>query len=209
MRIESWLMVALLVSLAVPVCAKDKNKSSLPDYVLAARTVVVVIEPDAGEPVDNPTANATARDNVEKALMEWGRLHPMLEGEQADLVIAVRKGTGKAMQPTIKGGPIDQRGGVAQPTDGDIRVGGQIGQPPPVSQPGPGPQGGPHISNEIGAGDDSFLVYRGGVEYPLDSPAIWRYTGKDCLRAPNVSAVEEFRKAIAQAEQQRQASKKP
>ena len=43
-------------------------------------------------------------------------------------------------------------------------------------------------------------MYRGGVGDPLDSPAVWRYIAKDCLRAPTVSAVEAFRKAIAEAE---------
>ncbi len=207
MNTRSWLILALLSVLTAPLSAKDKKKQSLPDFVLNASTFVVVIEPDAGEPLDDPSANATARDNVEKALMDWGRLHPMMDGQQADLVIAVRRGSEKAM-PTIKGGPIDQRGGVMQPTDGGIRVGGQMGQAPPVSRGGD-PQTGPHIGKEIGSSDDSFAVYRGGVEYPLDSAAVWRYTGKDCLRAPKVSAVEEFRKAIAETEQQRQAAKKP
>jgi len=207
MSTRSCLVLALLAVLTVPLCAKDKKKQSLPDYVLNARTVVVVIEPEAGEPIDNPTANATARDNVEKALMDWGRLHPVLEGQQADLVIAVRKGSG--MRPTISGGPIDQRGGVAQPADGSIRIGGQVGQPPPLSQPGSAPPSGPHISNEVGSADDSFAVYRGGVEYPLDAPSIWRYTAKDSLRPPKMAAVEEFRKAIDEAEKQQQSSKKP
>jgi len=30
--------------------------------------------------------------------------------------------------------------------------------------------------------------------------SIWRYIAKDCLREPKVTAVEEFRKAIAEAE---------
>jgi hypothetical protein len=53
-----------------------------------------------------------------------------------------------------------------------------------------------------------FEVYRGGIVDPLDAPAVWRYTAKDCLRAPQVSAVEEFRKAIAEAEKP-QPPKKP
>ena len=31
-------------------------------------------------------------------------------------------------------------------------------------------------------------------------PPVWRYIAKDCLREPGVTAVEEFRKAIAEAE---------
>ena len=204
-----WVLTFLALCIA-PLPAKDKHKATLPDYVLQAHTVVVVIEPDAGEPLDDPGANATARDNVEKALMEWGRLHPMMEGQQADLVIAIRTGSGRVARPTIKGGPADQRPGVGQTTDSSVRIGGQIGQPPPLSQPMPtsAPESGPRVSNEIGAADDSFAVYRGGVDYPLDAPAVWRYVAKNCLRAPTMTAVEEFRKALAEADKQRQ-SKKP
>lgn len=207
-RLASLVLLAAL--LVTPLNAKDKNKnkSSLPDYVLRATTVLVVVSPDAGEPLDNPTANATARENVEQALMQWGRLHPVLDGQESDLVIAVRTGTGKMVQPTVRGGPIDSRPGVMQPTDGGIRVGGQQGHPPPLSDPGMGPQNGPHISNEVGAADDTFEVYRGGVADPLDSSPVWRYVAKDCLRPPKVFAVEEFRKAIAEAEKP-QPPKKP
>ena len=71
-----------------------------------------------------------------------------------------------------------------------------------------GPQNGPRISNEVGPSEDTFEVYRGGVPNPLDSPPVWRYIAKDCLRAPQVSAVEEFRKLIAEAEKP-QVPKKP
>jgi len=199
-RLFSLILLATL--LAVPANAKDKKKSSLPEYVLRASSVLVVVSPGAGEPVDNPMANATARENVEKALMQWGRLRLVMDGQESDLVIAVRTGSGKMMQPTIKGGPIDNRPGVAQGTDSSIRIGAQQGHP--AGDPGAGPQNGPqnspHISNEVGPSNDMFEVYRGGVPDPLDSPAVWRYIAKDCLRAPNVSAVEEFRKAMAEAE---------
>ncbi len=197
-RFSSLLLLATL--LAVPAIAKDKKKSTLPDFVLKATTVLVVVSPDAGEPVDRPMANSTARDNVEKALMEWGRLHPVLDGQEPDLVIAVRTGSGKMVQPTIRGGPIDNRPGVAQGTDSGIRIGGQRGTPPPLTDPGMSPQRGPHTGTEIGPSEDTFEVHRDGGAYPLDSPAVWRYTAKDCLRAPKVSAVEEFRKAIAESE---------
>ncbi len=59
------------------------KKSSLPEYVLRATTVRVVVDPDAGEPVDHPMANAIARDNVEKALMEWGRLQLVMDGQES------------------------------------------------------------------------------------------------------------------------------
>jgi hypothetical protein len=44
--------------------------------------------------------------------------------------------------------------------------------------------------------------YRGGVEYPLDASPVFRYTAKDSLNAPQVTAVEQFRKAIEESEKQ-------
>jgi hypothetical protein len=191
------------------VTAKDKNKSSLPEYVLRATTVVVVVSPDAGEPLDQPMANSTARENVEKALLQWGRLHPVLDGQESDLVIAVRTGNGSVTRTTIKGGPMDSRPGVVQPVDGGIRIGAQQGHPSSPSDAGTVPQDrSPHLSKEVGAAEDTFEVYRGGVTDPLDSPPVWRYTAKNCLGAPRVSAVEEFRKALAEAEKA-QPPKKP
>lgn len=209
-RLSSLVLVVALV--VVPAGAKDKKKSSLPEDILRATTVRVVVSPDAGEPVDHPMANATARDSVQKALIEWGRLQPVMDGAESDLIIAVRTGNGRMVQPTMKGGPIDQRPGVAQSTDDSIRIGAQRGQPPPLTDPGlgppNGPQNGPRISNEAGTSEDTFEVYRGHVQDPLDSAPVWRYIAKDCLREPGVAAVEEFRKAIAKAEQP-QPAKKP
>jgi hypothetical protein len=206
-RLAALILLASLLGL--PANAKDKKKPTLPEYVLKASTVLVVVNPDAGEPLDQPRANAIARENVEKALMEWGRFRLVMDGAEPDLVIAVRTGSGKAMQPTIKGGPIDSRPGVGQSTDSSVRIGAQHGTPPPLTDPGMGsPQNGPHIGNEVGPSEDAFEVYRGGGQYPLDSPPVWRYIAQDCLREPKVSAVEEFRKAIADAEKP-QPPKKP
>lgn len=206
-RLSLLLLLGALIASPLQAKDKDKNKSTLPDFVLRASTVVVVIDPDAGEPVDQPNANAAARESVEKALTDWGRLRPMMDGAQTDLVIVVRTGSGAAVRPTIKGGPMDQRPGVAQGGDASIRVGGQQGHAPPLSQSGP-QNTGPHISNEVGPTEDSFAVYRGGIDYPLDSPAVWRYVAKGCLKPPRMTAVEEFRKALAEADKLQQ-SRKP
>src|SRR5215469_3528695 len=126
-RLPLLLLTALL---AVPATGKDKKKFTLPEDVLRAQTVRVVIDPQAGEPLDQPNANANARDNVEKALMDWGRFRLVMDGQESDLVIAIRTGSGQAARPTIKGGPIDQRTGIAQSTDSSIRIGVQQGRPP-------------------------------------------------------------------------------
>jgi len=65
--VSSLIAVIGLVILAIVPLAPAKNKQVLPDYVLQAQTVAVVIQPDAGEPVTNPMANRTAEESVEKA----------------------------------------------------------------------------------------------------------------------------------------------
>jgi hypothetical protein len=108
----------------------------------------------------------------------------------------------------MKGGPIDTRPAVGQSTDSTIRVGAQQGHAPPLNDPSMGPrESGPRIGNEVGSSEDSFEVYLGNTQYPLDSSPVWRYVAKDCLRAPTISAVEEFRKAIVESEKPKQ--KKP
>lgn len=195
-------LLTLSALLASSALAKEK-KPVIPEDILRAQTVLVVVDPEAGEPLDQPMSNATARANVEKALMEWGRFRLVMDGDQPDLIIAVRTGSGGMMRPTMKGGPIDQRPGVGQSTDSSIRIGGQHGQPPPLSDPSMDPRSeGPRMSNEVGPSDDMFVVYRAGVlSNPLDGPPVWRYIKKDCLRpSPEVPAVEAFRKLLADAE---------
>jgi len=206
-RLASLLIVSGLLVSAAP--AKDK-KPVVPEDIVRAQTVRVLIDPDAGEPLDQPNTNAMARDNVEKALMEWGRFRLMMDGAESDLVIVIRKGTGGMPRPTIKGGPLDQRAGTGESTDGNVRIGAQHGTPPPIMDPTMDPRNrGPHVTNEMGPAEDMFTVYRGTFDRPLDAPPVWRYIKKDCLRPnPEIPAVEEFRKMLAAAEKAN-AAKKP
>jgi hypothetical protein len=205
-RLSAVILAALL---AVPSFAKDKdkNKSVLPEYVLRAQTVLVVIDPNAGEPLNHPNANYAARENVEKALTQWGRFRVVMDGEESDLIISVRTGSGQAIQPTIQGGPMDRRPGIAQGTDTSVRIGGRSGQPP-LTDPNADPRlQGPHIGSEIGSSEDTFALYRGGLSSSLDAPPVWRYIKKDCLKSPEVKAVEEFRKLVVEAEKPKPPSK--
>ena len=197
--------VALIALLVVPLTAKDKKKSTLPEVVLRAQTVLVVIQPGAGEPLDQPRANFMARDYVEKALSEWGRFKIVMDGQESDLIVSIRTGGGRAMRPTIRGGPIDQRPGLGQTTDSTVRIGGQHGQPP--NDPTMDPDRRTRIGTETGPSEDMFEVYRGGTSDPLDASPVWRYIAKDCLQPPQNSAVEQFRKAIAEAEKPKVPSK--
>jgi len=197
-RISVLVFVAWL---AASVCA-GKEKVILPADVLNAQTVLIVIQPEAGEPLTDPDANRRAQDDVERALTKWGRFQVVMSSQTADLIITVRKGTGRMVTPSIGGGPIDNRPVILQPGEGgDVRIGGQRGHPPDLSQTDTTrPNQGPHAQTEIGSSEDTMEVYRGRVEYPLDSSPVWRYTAKDSLRSPRLQAVEQFRKVLDEAE---------
>jgi len=177
--------------------AKEKDKIGLPADVLKAQTVLVAILPEAGEPLADPTANQRVQGDVERALMKWGRFRLAMGTQSADLVIAVRQGTKQAVTPVVRGGPLDTRPVILDRTAGSTRAGAQRGGPPDLTQGGSRTgDAGPRMGAEVGPSEDTFEVYRGGTEYPLDSALVWRYMAKDSLRSPAVPAVEEFRKAI-------------
>ena len=125
--------------------------------------------------------------------------------QTADLVIAVRKGHAAGL--TIGNSPKDDSPVILQPHDGgtDVRVGGP---PPGDSSPAPGHNRDLSIINQVGPSQDSFEVYLGGVEHPLDSAPVWRYLGENALDAPAVAAVSAFQKAIDESEKQRQQNHK-
>jgi hypothetical protein len=218
LRAEKWIAVfALALAMVSAASPKKKEKAHLPDYVLKAQTVLVVILPGAGEPLNDITANRKAQEEVEKAFMKWGRYRLALDAEQADLVVGVRKGTGRVANPTINGGPVDSRPGTVETTDSQIRIGVQQGHPTDVGQPGSqsgsnSPTDRVHPGMEVGPADDTFQVYQGGVQYPMDYAPVWKYITKDGLKPPGVAAVEEFRKAVEESEkaaQQKQQQTQP
>jgi hypothetical protein len=176
--------------------AKDKKKSIMPAYVLSAHTVAVIIDPSAGISVDDPRANQIAQKDVEAALLKWGRFEPVLGTQAADLVIVVRKGHGHLAEPTISDPRQNDRIGAVTTTDNAAGIGVQQGRP---GNPG-SIDDAAHSQVEIGGSDDSFIVLQGGVPNPLDSPPAWRYIARDGLSSPAVPAVEQFRKAVAEAD---------
>ena len=192
--------------------AKEKNKTTLPTFVLDAQTVFVMIDPDAGIAVNDPQANRTAQDEVEKAFMKWGRLRPMLTMSQADLVVVIRTGNKKPVQPTVGGEPTNDRPLIVQGTDNSIRIAGQQGRNPDAAQNGgPLPQG-PGLGREVASPEDTFFVYQGRTSAALDRAPVWRYAGKNALKAPEVRAVAEFKKAVDEAvkqQQQKQQTQQP
>jgi hypothetical protein len=192
------LTISVLLLSCFVATAKDKKKGLLPPDVLRAHTVLVLVDPSAGRDLQNPNANRTAQEDVEKALMEWGRFSLALDAQTADLIITVRKGSGKIAQPTLGGIPNNNRPVVLEPTDS----GGRIGV-----IPGSSPSSDPQPQVEVGQSQDMFVVYRCTTKddpywAPLDAPPVWRYAAKDALQSPGVPAVEVFRKLIADSEKQ-------
>lgn len=200
-RILAALLAFLICSAGA--AAKDKKKKILlPADVLQARTVLVVIDPHAGMSAEAPYANRIAQEDVEKALMTWGRFELTTDVSTADLIIEIRKGNGKIAEPTIGGLPQNNRPVTAETGDSNTRIGASRGTPPMGGDPtGPGmPMPSPQL--EVGEADDMFVVYRGKRDNALNAPAVWRYTGRDALSSPGVPAVDRFRKLIVEAEKQ-------
>jgi hypothetical protein len=122
----------LMTSLFVTMCAVAKNKAekTLPDYILRARTVAVLVDPSAGIDVDDPRANQVAQKDVETALLNWGRFQPLIGNQGADLVIVIRKGHGRLVDDTISDPRQNNRAGVINPTNNGVGIGAQHGQQP-------------------------------------------------------------------------------
>jgi hypothetical protein len=190
----------LLASLSF---AKDKKKPTLPALILNAQTVAVIVNPGSEVPLASPGENVKAQSDVERALSKWGRLHVVLDPTNADLVISVRKGRG--VSPTIAGGDTNRRPVIFEPGAGDARIGIQSGKPPRAGTGYPEATT-PRPGMEVGSPEDVFEVYAGHGTETLDGPPLWRYIGKNALRPPAVTAVDQFRKAIEEAEKQQ---KKP
>lgn len=183
-----------------------KNKQELPDLVLQARTVLVVVDPEAADSARNPGENQQAVRAVEQALMKWGRFSFAADATTADLIITVQKGHSGAASPTI--GRTDSGPVVLNPGQGGVMIGGHQGTPPPLTDPSGMPQDtGPRPGMQVGQSADVLKVFQGRVQIPLEGSPVWRYDGKDSLSEPAVNAVTQFRKAVEHSEQAK--AKKP
>jgi hypothetical protein len=208
MPIRVRVLLTFVLLLSCLTIAESKKKPALSPAILKAHTVIVLIDPDAGIPADAPLANTTAQGDVERAITKWGRMSLAMTVSTADLIITVRKGNGKLVQQTIGGVPTNDRPVIVQPSDTSIRVGGQQGHPPDITQPESGNTAA-HPQMEVGPTDDTFAVYIARIDNALDRPPAWRYNAKDALHSPEVPAVDVFRTAIEEAEKQLQKTTKP
>jgi hypothetical protein len=204
MRVRVLALFAGIVVLASCVVAKKKEKQVLPDAVLRAQTVFVVIQPDAKEPLTEPNANLKAQKAVEEALMKWGKFRLALDTTMAaDIVISVEKGTAKAMSPTISGGPVDSRPVDVEGDASQVRIMGQKGHPDTtsISTNDPNPNARAQTGTQAGGSEDVLRLFiGGGVEYPLDHAPVWMYSRKDALNGPEVAAVAELKKVFEESE---------
>jgi hypothetical protein len=213
MKLRSFI-VCIAIAAATLSFANEKKKTVLPATILNAQTVTVIIDPEAGVSTDVPLANKTAQDDVEKAFANWGRFKPIMSGMGPDIIVVIRKGNGKILQPTVHGGGSPNDAPVViQPNDNGIRIGGQKGKPVGTSQNDP-EMGKPEPGATVGATEDSFAVFDGHVTDPTNNMPIWRYIRKNALHSHDVPAVAEFRKIVEETEkqlqkQQPQQQKKP
>jgi hypothetical protein len=213
MRKRLFALSTMGLLMAVPVLAKSKDKT-LPPYILQAHTVAVLIDPSAGMDPEDPQANRIAQNDVETALMNWGRFQRVMGTQGADLIIVIRRGHRRLVDATITDPMQNNRPGSINATDNGMGVGAQT----PNRQPNMGdPNGAGQQSQqrpttqpqmEIGGTDDSFVVFDGTVAKPLNGSPGWRYMAPDGLRPHSVPAVEEFKKAVAAADKAA-AAKKP
>jgi hypothetical protein len=194
-RVFLWVVTGLLVTTMG--FAKDKAKKVLPEFVLRARTVAILIDPEAGVSLEEPRANQVAQKDVETEFLKWGRFQTLIGTPGADLIIVIRRGHGKLVDQTVKDPRQNDRLGSITSTDGALGVGIQHGRQPQLPTSA---SGAPQTQTEVGEVDDSFLVYRGDIDNPLDSPPLWRYVAKNGLHPHDVPAVGEFRKAVIETE---------
>ena len=124
-------VVAIAAALLMPLAQAKDKKPILPPSFLLARTIAVTIDPNAGISPADPNANQIAQKDVETALANWGRFQPVLSTEHADLIIIIRKGSGKLATTTVSDSRQNSRPGSVTPSDDGISIGAQHGQPPP------------------------------------------------------------------------------
>ena len=169
--------------------AKDKNKNALPAYVLQAKTVAVIVDPDAQFASNDPQANFMAKRDVEAALLKWGRFELVSQPEDADLLVVVRKGDARSLGD-LTSDSRQSGGGVNGPRTGTMP------NEPGMADSGPG-QRTPGMDSAFS--QDSFTVFKGG-ENPHTTTPGWKYFGQNGLDPGTVPAVAAFKKVVAAAE---------
>ena len=175
-RVSTLLALTFLVTLGF---AKDKTKNTLPPYVLQAKTVAIIIDPNAGMSIDDPQANERAQKDVEAALLKWGRFDLVSETKSADLIIVVRKGNGRPMDDAMSD-PRQNNGGDAINSSGR---GGSMGPPRGSLPPSPADTQSRHESGW----ERIFLLFSKAARIPsmrILRGSIWARTASARRRSP-------------------------
>jgi hypothetical protein len=163
-----------------------------------AQTVVVA---GNAEPMNDPFANHKTQEEVEKSIMKQGRFRLTQEAFTADLVIGVRKGIARVVNPTISGWPVDTRPATIETTDNQIRVSVQKGRPHPMERRPETRTERRVRGKETGSiTQDVFEVFNRGDAYGVSRAPVWTYVANDRLKPPAVTALEKFRKTLEEAE---------
>jgi hypothetical protein len=187
------LMLALLVSLVVPAAAQKKKKSDMPQVVAAAQFVYVTSFHGDAYARTATSEDRAAIATVENMLRGWGKYRIAYRPDQADIMLVVRPGAW-----------------------GNARVGVDIGNPPIAIGRSGGrvdPRGGSIGTASVGGGDvsntpeDSLFVSIQPQEPADAAPFVWRRSSKNGLQGKKPELLEEFRKAVDEAE--KQATSKP
>jgi hypothetical protein len=194
-RLSTLVTMGLLIG--VPGLSKSKDKT-LPQYILEAHTVAVIIAPGTETDPEDPQANVIAQRDVEAALTKWGRFQPVDTTVGADLIIVVRRGHVRPADQLMSDPRQGQAGSVNSPNN----------RPPSSGPAGMGqyPQGQspqsqvPQVPTETNRTDDSFIVFDGRADRRMEGAPGWKYTGQDGLHAHNVPVVESFKKAVIAAD---------
>ncbi len=201
----AWLGV---VSLAVTPALAKNSKPVVPQYILDAHTIAVIIDPGAGRAPEDPNANQIARQDVEAALQRWGRFTIVLDSANADLVIVVRRSRGKLAERTVADPRQNSPIADISRSDSSLSIGAQSVPPNSRSGPTPNPnrpaidprEGAPQPQIEIGNTEDAFLVFEGQRPFDPDEIPGWRWIHQNGLKPHSVPAVDEFRKALEAAQ---------
>lgn len=155
---------------------------------------MIVIIPDARDTPADPKSERALRDDVNAAFEKWGRFLSNSTGN-VDLVIVARQGHAEAAKVSF---PVNDPKSPLHPNSGSPQL--------DPNTPGlrPDRAGARRTIDELRLEEDSFEVYQGGVDHPLDAAPVWQYKARLALKGPKVAAVEHFRKAIEESEKLRE-----
>lgn len=177
-------VVVLVVVVALMAMSADaKKKPSLPAELLKAKFVTVMIYPNGTENVRGNNvsfgADRRALANVETAIKKWGRWTVLSSEDQADIVIAVRKGRGPSESVGVPG--------TTYPPSIGVSTGVEVG-----------PSEDMIAIYAAHRGAENSVWHRGDT--PIDGVLLWRVIQSGALSGPEVPGIQQLRKQIEQAE---------